>query len=736
MLTLRASTDADGASLQAGTFPMFLRISTKLPSIVLGGALLVGLGIGVSSYLTTKSTMNQLADEHLLASAASASERFVAYMESIERELRSVATNPTTAHALSGFTRSWSLMEDPTATLQAAYITDNENPIGEKHLLDDARTGSMYDGIHGAFHPWFREIQQTSGYYDVFLFDTEGNLVYSVFKELDYATNFAAPDSGQWASSDLGNVYRAVMAAEAADAVAFEDFEPYGPSYDAPASFIAHPVHAANGNRIGVLAFQMPVDNINAVFADVVGLGESGEVALIGDDLLMRNDSRWTADVNDILATRLDAPFIAEAFEQGQASGTAQFYRGGDMRAHAETFEFDGVRYGVVSMKSVNEMLAPVQALRNRTLVIGTLLLAIIGAAGFLISRTITRPISQLTDEMAQLAKGNTDLELASAKRLDEIGEMSQAVMVFRDAMIERERLEGETAQAAAQRRARQEQIDGLIADFQTDVQAVVEAVSANAQSMTAAANTLTDVASNTDQQASSAAAASQEASANVQTVAAAAEELSASITEIGRQVAKTTEVVGSAATHAQATNDQVEKLAETANAIGNVVSLIQDIAEQTNLLALNATIEAARAGEAGKGFAVVASEVKGLAEQTAKATGDIAAQINEIQSSTHEAVSAINQITQTMGEVDQYMSTIATSVEEQGSATDEISHNVAQAALGTQSVVGNITAVTDATTQTARSADDVNTAAGSVTDNTKKLNDTVSSFLRAVAAA
>ncbi len=715
---------------------MILRISTKLPIVVLGGALVVGLGIGISSYFTTKAAMSRLADDHLLASADAVSARFVDFMESIERELHAVATNPSTAHALSGFSRSWSMMDDPNATLQAAYITDNEHPIGQRHLLDDARTGTMYDSIHASFHPAFREVQQTTGYYDIFLFDTEGNLVYSVFKERDYATNFAAAGSGEWAASDLGEVYRAAMAADDPTYVAFADFAPYGPSNEAPASFIAHPVHAANGARLGVLAFQMPGDKINALFADVTGLGESGDVALIGPDFVMRNDSRWTPDVNDILATRLDEPFIREAFEQGEASGTAQFYRDADMRAHAETFVFDGIRYGVISMKSVDEMLAPVHALRNRIILIGALLLAITGAAGFLISRTITRPITQLTEEMSQLAKGDTDVALASAERADEIGDMSKAVAVFRDAMIERERLEGETAQAAAQRRARQQEIDKLIAAFQVDVEAVVEAVSSNAQSMTAAAGTLTDVASNTDQQASSAAAASEEASTNVQTVAAAAEELSASITEIGRQVAKTTEVVGSAATHAQATNDQVEKLAETANAIGNVVSLIQDIAEQTNLLALNATIEAARAGEAGKGFAVVASEVKGLAEQTAKATGDIATQINEIQSSTKEAVGAINQITETMGEVDQYMSTIAASVEEQGSATDEISHNVAQAAQGTQSVVGNITAVTDATTQTAQSADDVNAAAGSVTDNTKRLNETVSSFLRAVAAA
>lgn len=526
------------------------------------------------------------------------------------------------------------------------------------------------------------------------------------------------------------------MASPEAGAVVFEDFEPYGPSYDAPASFMAHPVHNNNGARIGVLAFQMPIDNINAVFSNVAGLGETGEIALIAEDLLMRNDSAWTPEINDILTTALEAPFISEAFESGYAFGTTPFFRESDMRAHVESFSFDGVTYGVVSMKAVSEMMAPVYGVRNRMVLIGAFLLALVGVAGFFISRTITRPISALTGEMRQLSEGDTGVALASAERGDEIGNMSKAVVVFRDAMIERERLEGESAQAAAERRERQQEVDKLIANFQVDVETVVKSVSADAQSMTVAADTLTEVAGNTDQQASSAADASEEASSNVQTVAAAAEELSASITEIGRQVAKTTEVVGGAAAHAQATNQQVEKLAETANAIGNVISLIQDIAEQTNLLALNATIEAARAGDAGKGFAVVASEVKGLANQTAKATSDIASQISEIQTSTHDAVGAINQITETMSQVDQYMGSIATSVEEQGSATDEISHNVAQASSGTQSVVSNITAVTQATTQTAQSAGEVNRAAGSVMQNTKQLNETISTFLRAVAAA
>ncbi|MFL9827101.1 methyl-accepting chemotaxis protein, partial [Rhodoplanes sp. SY1] len=183
-------------------------------------------------------------------------------------------------------------------------------------------------------------------------------------------------------------------------------------------------------------------------------------------------------------------------------------------------------------------------------------------------------------------------------------------------------------------------------------------------------------------------------------------------------------------------TDAVMRSLAEDARKIGDVVALIQTIAGQTNLLALNATIEAARAGEAGKGFAVVATEVKSLATQTAKASEEVAAQVQQIQNATGEAVAALEGIRATITSIDEITAGIASAVEEQGAATREIARNVQEAATGTNHVAATIGGVTEASGAVGRAAADVLGAAGALSARSGRLRQEVDGFLAAVTAA
>ena len=348
----------------------------------------------------------------------------------------------------------------------------------------------------------------------------------------------------------------------------------------------------------------------------------------------------------------------------------------------------------------------------------------------------IARPIGDMTATMQRLAHGELDAEVPSKNRGDEIGEMAEAVQVFKDNAIARERLEGEQAAEREARERRAETLERLNTDFDQSATTALQTVSSTATQLQSTAEAMSANAEMTNNEASSASAAAGEASTNVQSVASATEQLSASISEISRQVAQASEISSNAVEQAGETNARVEGLAQAANKIGEVVELITDIAEQTNLLALNATIEAARAGDAGKGFAVVASEVKNLANQTAKATEEIGAQISGIQGATQESVRAIGEITNTITEISEIATTVASAMDEQGAATKEIARNVEQAAAGTRDVTNNIEEVTRAAGETGQASGEVLSSAQELAGQSDELRRQVDTFLAGVKAA
>ncbi|MEM9207516.1 MAG: methyl-accepting chemotaxis protein [Pseudomonadota bacterium] len=309
-----------------------------------------------------------------------------------------------------------------------------------------------------------------------------------------------------------------------------------------------------------------------------------------------------------------------------------------------------------------------------------------------------------------------------------------------RDAAIEAsqtaEKAEADKHAAMHAQTDRAEQVATIIEEFETEIRGRLTAVAEEAAKMTETAKGLNHIAQGSGAQVDMAAGASTTAAESVRNASAASEQLSVTIAEMTGKIGETTSVITTASDTAKATNAQVATLADAADRIGAVVSLIQDIAEQTNLLALNATIEAARAGDAGKGFAVVASEVKGLANQTAKATEDISSQIDAIQNSTGDAVEAINGIAETVENVQQRMAEISISMDEQSVATSAIGQSIAEADAGAAVIAENIGSVTDAAKETVTSAHLVNDASENVRRETEQLDQTISDFLRKVAAA
>jgi methyl-accepting chemotaxis protein len=271
---------------------------------------------------------------------------------------------------------------------------------------------------------------------------------------------------------------------------------------------------------------------------------------------------------------------------------------------------------------------------------------------------------------------------------------------------------------------------------FVDKIAATVRAISGSASTVAVASERLTDTstrimtsAQQTSNRSGLIVASADEVSGNVRTVADGAEQMSASIQEIAGTAADAARIGGQTTVLTQSAHDLIGRLSGSSQQIGNVVTVINDIAAQTNLLALNATIEAARAGEAGKGFAVVATEVKDLAQETARATGDIAAKVQSIQSDTMAATEAISQIVEITGRLGDYQNTIAAAVEQQNVTTTEIGRNISQAAAGSADIAANIATISDAARVTTGGVEETRAAAEELSAMSRELRALVGQF-------
>ncbi len=708
-----------------------MKVSTKLPVFMAGIALLCSAGVGIASYVSGADSIRSMAQEHLMALAESRRDTLTEYFATTQRNLAAHAQSRALLAAFSDFDSAWAKYGDKaTPLLTKTYIDDNPHPPGERDQLVKAGR-KPYDRVHAKHHSVLKDFADSLSLPDLMLVNGNGDLIYTVRKNKDFTANVM---SGEQVPSSVANAFRTAGTVEPGSLVVY-DQQPYPARGGLPTGLMAAPV-SVGSKVIGVAMYQAPFGKVSDLIGTHSGLGKTGEAFLVTGTGLIANDSYRTADVSEVMSGMLNRPEVMSTIGGDAYFGQLADFQGRDVFGAVVPFSAFGNDYAIVVVQDVDEVLHPLTSLRNWTVGIAVICALAAGGLGFAVSRTLSLRITRLSGEMARLAAGDTSIDVATSAGNDEISEMAETVLVFRENALARESLEAEQKTASEQKEQRSTEVARLIDTFRADVAAMLEDMGANTSHMSGAAETLSSIADETAGEARQVSMSSEEASGSVQTVASASEELSASIHEITRQLAKTTEIVQNAVAAADETNVKIEGLAEAAQRIGDVVNLISAIAEQTNLLALNATIEAARAGEAGKGFAVVASEVKELATQTAKATEEIATQISDVQAATKGAVAAIAGITKTMGDVDSYTGSIATAVEQQGMATGEISSSVQEAASGTQNVAHTMVSISDKVQETSSSAGRMLEATSQVSQKTEDLRRTVDRFLDAVAAA
>ena len=598
---------------------------------------------------------------------------------------------------------------DNAYAFQQRYIIDNPNPLGSKDKLDFSNDGSSYSRAHAHYHPGIRELQQRFGYYDIFLIDADtGEVVYTVFKELDYATSLK---NGPFADSGLAKAYRGAMELQDTGAVYLTDFASYLPSYNDPAAFIATPVFE-HGKKLGVLAFQLPIERINTVMTRngkwrESGLGESGETYLIGSDFKMRSQSRFfledakgfmqaitdagvsneTRDAIQSKETVIGLMAVKSQGAQNAINGQTGFdifddYRGVPVLSAYKPIEIDGLQWAILAEIDQAEAYEAAYSLNSFIIYfmlgVGCVLVLSSGALGWFFSLRLARPLERIVNSMRDISSGSGDLTARldeSAK--DELGQLGAAFNTF---VAKLEGIMSQVGSSTDELATASEELSMITRDTRQGVEQQQNEIQQVATAIEEMTSTVKNVAENTNATAEAARTAGMQVKTGKEVLVAN----STAIQQLSRRMIESQDVVNA--------------LQQDSTRVGTVLDVIRGIAEQTNLLALNAAIEAARAGEQGRGFAVVADEVRILAQRTQQSTEEIREIIESLQSRSQQTTQMLQQnnegLTTTVQRSEQAdqafivieqavqqlldMSTqIASATEEQSAVTEEISKNV-----------------------------------------------------------
>ncbi|MBF0620445.1 MAG: methyl-accepting chemotaxis protein [Magnetococcales bacterium] len=548
-----------------------------------------------------------------------------------------------TLDASSDALKLWWPSDLTSRILQHDYIAANTHPIGSKQQLDSGSYNNDYDKAHARYHPFFRAYLEKFGYYDLFLVDAKaGRVVYSVFKEIDFATSLF---SGPYSDANIGRVFIQALESKQKNSVHLIDFERYAPSYNASSAFIASPIHD-NNDISGVIILQIPIEKINAIMTnsrqwEKVGLGKTGESFLIGPDYKFRSDARPMIQSPEAFSTALKAhgisdtainrikrhkttignltyrnEHITETFQgASDLEKIATDYLGNTVLLAHKPVNLLGMNWAMITSWQHQEAYAAVDHLRWALWVAGLICIVIISAVAWLIGRSISRPIKEAITVIS-----SSSTEIAAT-------------------INQQERISSQQATSVNETNTTMEELS-------------TSARLSSEQSNSAASNS----------------------------------EKAIELAEHGSM--RASEMLENMDGIQQRTDDianQILQLSERTDQIRGITRMVTDFANETKMLAMNAAVEAVRAGEHGKGFSVLAVETRKLADESKKSAAQINSLIEEIQKTTHTTVMVTEEGTKTVAHGRALMDNMAETFHEVLEAVNNSGDNAQQISLNLQ---------------------------------------------------
>jgi len=349
-----------------------------------------------------------------------------------------------------------------------------------------------------------------------------------------------------------------------------------------------------------------------------------------------------------------------------------------------------------------------------------------------MISASIIEPVKVVTDAMRRLSNGETEVYLPKERRRDEIGEMIEAIEVFRSALLKMHQLEQQALETEREQAARRQlEMGELARDFELSVLQISTAVAEDVRELHNFAEQLSGLMGETRVKSEAIAKTVLEARSMVGTTADATSELAQTVEQLAAETESAKALAQGTVRSSGAAHSTVRELLSAFDQILPITEVIRSIAEQTNLLALNATIEAARAGAAGKGFAVVAAEVKMLAQQSAQASAEINKRISTLNGSVSSASRIIDEVTQAVAKLGSDTSQMAIGVVQQASATQEISLHLQQASDASGRAGTEVMILDEKTAEAREAADAAAVNAARLLTRAESLQGRVTDFLR-----